>query len=150
MKTLFTIWILASCYAQAQCSNATLHGDYGFTVSGTRPTGPGGPLEQFIGLAMTRFDGNGHLTQTGASHGSINGDSIDDSVTGTYTLNSDCTGTMILQFPGGRPTVRTWIVVVDRGEEVRTVVMTPVTPAGPVAASNLTTSNGRKVWLTGN
>jgi hypothetical protein len=41
------------------CSNATLKGNYGFTVTGTRPTAPGGPIEQFVGVALTHFDGNG-------------------------------------------------------------------------------------------
>lgn len=72
MKTLIGILIMASTFAHALdrgvgkgCSNATLTGDYGFKVSGTRPTGPPpAPIEQFVGFAITNFDGHGGLTQT--------------------------------------------------------------------------------------
>ena len=46
------------------CSNATLRGDYAFTVSGTIwVTDPGGVLEEVQrgGIAMTHFDGIGGL-----------------------------------------------------------------------------------------
>jgi hypothetical protein len=122
---------------QTICSNATLQGAYGFTISGMRPTDPGGPVEMIIGTAMTHFDGNGNLTQTDNIHESINGFTTPDRPgTGTYSVNADCTGTMMLNVPGNPPlTLR--IVVVDNGNEVRTVVVDPVTV--------MVTSNGRRV-----
>jgi hypothetical protein len=47
------------------CTNATLNGNYGFTVSGQLfiPTGPGTfQTVQRQGIAMTHFDGNGNLS----------------------------------------------------------------------------------------
>ncbi len=157
MKTLLAILILTSTCAYAQdhhrhggrCSNATLRGSYGFTISGTRPTGPPpAPLEAFIGVAITNFDGQGNLTQTyGTSHGSINGDSSNDTGSGTYSINEDCSGTMTLNFTGKTPPVslKLWIVVVDGGDQVNLVVMTPTPNGAPFPASNLTASFGKKI-----
>ena len=156
MKTLMAILILASTCVHAQdrrigngCSNATLRGDYGFTINGTRPTGPPpAPIEQFVGLAITRFDGNGGLIQpVGSSHGSIRGDSPNDTGSGTYSLNADCSGTMTLSLTGQIPavTLRIWMVVVDRGKEVRLVVMTPTPNGTPYPPASVTTSNGKKI-----
>ena len=154
MKILFATLMLmltsACLYADEddrQCSNATLNGDYAFTVTGTRPSGPGAPLEQFVGWTVTSFDGDGGGTQVGASHGSINGDSIDDSGTLTYSLNPDCSGTATLQLSNNRPLLRLWIVVMDDAKEDRAVERAPLTnPPGP--ASNPTLSIGRKVWTS--
>ena len=134
------------------CSNATLRGDYGFTISGTRPTGPPpAPIEQFVGLAITNFDGYGGLTQpVGSSHGSISGDSPTDTGSGTYSLNADCSGTMTLNLTGRTLSLRIWMVVVDRGNEVRLVVMTPTPNGTPYPPANLTTSNGKKITSSDN
>jgi hypothetical protein len=136
------------------CSNATLRGDYGFTISGTRPTGPPpAPIEQFVGLAITHFDGYGSLTQpVGSGHGSISGDSPTDTGSGTYSLNADCSGTMTLNLTGRTPAVslRIWMVVVDRGKEVRLVVMTPTPNGTPYPPANLTTANGKKIRSSDN
>ena len=149
MKILIATLMLASARLYAsedgqKCSNATLQGDYAFTVTGTRPTGPGTPLEQFVGWTITSFDGDGGGTQIGASHGSINGDSTDDSGTVVYSLNPDCSGTGTLELPGRPVILRLWIVVMDDGKEVHIVVRAPLAdPPGP--ASNLTIAVGRKV-----
>lgn len=157
MKTLLAILILTSTCAFAQdhnkhrgrCSNATLRGTYGFTISGTRPTGPPpAPLETFVGLAVTHYDGQGNLTQTyGTSHGSINGDSSTDTGSGTYSINEDCSGTMVLNLTGRIPAVslKLWVVLVDGGDQVNLVVMTPTPNGAPVPPSNLTTSFGKKI-----
>jgi len=44
------------------CSNATLKGDYGFTISGFQPN-PDGSTSPIKGVAITHFDGAGKLTQ---------------------------------------------------------------------------------------
>jgi hypothetical protein len=136
-----------------RCNEATIKGAYGFTVSGTRPSGPPpAPLEQFVGLALTQFDGHGGLIQSaGSSHGSITGDSPTDTGSGTYSLNPDCSGTMTLNISGRTPAVllKLWIVVVNRGKEIHTVVMTPTPNGTPVPASNLTTSHGTRIGPPG-
>ncbi len=139
MKTTILGLLLAatSLWAQDFCSNATLRGDYGFTVSGMRPSGPGGPIETIVGVALTHFDGDGNLTQTDNIHGSLSGFPTPDRAgTGTYSINGDCTGTMTLENAGAPPlTLR--IVVVDNGNEVRTAVVAPLTV--------MVSSNGRRV-----
>jgi hypothetical protein len=160
MKTLIASLILAGCvYADDRpigggCSHATLKGDYGFTITGTRPTGPApAPIEQFVGFAITNFDGHGGLTQpVGSSHGSIRGDSPNDTGSGTYSLNADCSGTMTLNLTGQTPAVslRLWMVVVDRGKEVRLVVMTPTPNGTPYPAASVSTANGKKIGSSRN
>jgi hypothetical protein len=121
------------------CRESTLRGEYGFSINGTRPSGPNGPIEQMIGVALTTFDGEGNLTQTDNIHGSISGypaSAVDRPGTGTYTLKEDCTGTMTLNNVGA-PTITLHIVVVKNGREIRTVVTSPL----PV----MVTSNGVRV-----
>jgi hypothetical protein len=132
---------------QTVCSNATLEGDYGFTVSGMRPSSPGGPVETIVGVAMTHFDGNGNLTQTDNIHGSISGFAAPDRQgTGTYLINANCTGTMTLSSPGS-PTLTLRIVVVDNGNEVRTAVVDPTATvtSGTASPQVMVESNGRRV-----
>jgi hypothetical protein len=84
-----------------------------------------------VGVAMTQFDGNGGLTQIDTVV--INGVKVADfshtPATGTYTVNSDCTGTFTINFTDGRPTVMTNFVVVEAGSEIDTVVISPGTLA---------------------
>ncbi len=143
MKTAMTILLLMATAGWAQesrrpaCSNSTLTGDYGFSVTGTRPSGPNLPIETIVGTAMTHFNGDGTLTQIDNIHGSLSGFTAPDRPgSGTYDLNGDCTGTMTLSSPGS-PTLTLAIVVVDNGDEVRTAVVDPP----PVMVS----SNGRRV-----
>ncbi|MBM3784536.1 MAG: hypothetical protein FJW30_09275 [Acidobacteria bacterium] len=89
-----------------------------------------------IGIAITTFDGHGNLTQVDNIHGGTSGLNPDRPSTGTYTLKDDCTGTMTL-INQGAPPLELRIVVVDRGREVRTAVMSP--------AAVMVTSNGRKL-----
>lgn len=144
--TAITMWAQDSPF-QTVCTNATLEGDYGFIVTGTRPSGPGAPVETIVGVAMTHFDGNGNLTQTDNIHGSLSGLVTPDRPgTGTYTINSDCTGTMKLT-NAGSPTLTVAIVVVDDGNEVRAAVMDPTAnvQAGTSPPQVIVTSNGRRV-----
>jgi len=156
MKTTISILLLTASAVWAQdspfqtvCTNATLEGDYGFNISGTRPSAPmaGAPIETIVGVAMTHFDGTGNLTQTDNIHGSVNGSPAPDRPgTGTYTINANCTGTMTLSNQGA-PTLTLRIVVVDNGNEVRAAVVDPtaVVIAGIPAPQVMVTSNGRRV-----
>jgi hypothetical protein len=114
---------------EGRCSNRTLSGDYGFSIDGQILGGPSPILIR--GVAKTRFDGHGNLSQI--DWVTLNGvPSSPDwrSATGTYDLNPDCTGTMEVDFGGGSPILRLRLVVVDRGREIRTVV-----ESGPSAGS---------------
>jgi hypothetical protein len=118
------------------CTNETLRGNYGFVITGIRPTGPGTPQVAVVGTALTTFHGNGLLDQF--DNLNVNSPAVplnpDRPGKGTYNLNPDCSGTMTLTASGMTLTLS--IVVVDHGREIRTAVMTP---------NVLVTSNGRRV-----
>jgi hypothetical protein len=114
------------------CSNETLKGSYGGAISGTRPAPsvfPGGPglqgqLEQTVGLILWVFDGKGGFTQTISGKGTISGPGLELAVSGTYSVNADCTAT-VTSMIGGVPVAEIRMVIVDGGKEFRTFVVSP-------------------------
>ena len=104
------------------CTNSTIRGNYAFTIHGQILT-PNGPL-LVDGIAKTTFDGNGNLTQVDAV--AINGNiaAVWRPGTGTYTLNSDCTGTMTLINQGQAP-LHLAMLVSHSGDLIHTVVTVP-------------------------
>jgi hypothetical protein len=79
-------------YASSGCNLGTLNGNYGFTDSGFSAHGSHGSTpfpSDAVGIAA--FDGEGDVSATFAS--SFDGSSSTGNLyTGTYTVNSDCTG----------------------------------------------------------
>jgi hypothetical protein len=136
------------------CSNATLFGDYAFTLHGESlgvlapQTGAPPRLLPFAsplpadGVAMTRFDGHGNLTQvdfvmrngtSAATPGTpLTGDGFRAGETGTYHVSPDCTGWFKLQFPDTSE-VDVAFVLARGGREIRTVVTRQHVPALPPA-----------------
>jgi hypothetical protein len=105
------------------CSAATLQGDYGIQIQGTRPA-PGGLTESVIGVVLRSYDGQGSFTQVDNVKGSITGTVPDRPGFGTYDVNPDCTGIVRLQ-PGPGVFIEERLVVVADGREIRTAVMVP-------------------------
>ena len=105
------------------CDEGTLKGDYGLSLSGTRP-GVGGAPEQFVGISMQTYDGHGHFTQTDNNHGP-SGTVTDLPGWGTYTVNPDCSGTKTLWVQGLPFPIENRLVIVDKGDELRLAVMAP-------------------------
>jgi hypothetical protein len=130
----------ASATASA-CTNKLLSGYYGFTIQGTKLGGLGFTGQQ-VGVAMAQFDGNGNFTQidTVTIAGNVVSDFTHTPANGTYTVNSDCTGTFTINFTDGRPTVVANFVLVDNGNEIDTVV----TSAGGAQGILATSSIGKK------
>jgi hypothetical protein len=147
------------------CSNATLHGDYAFTISGQIFI-PNGPVIQREGIAMTHFDGTGGLSQVDVVLSSPNasppgGTSSTDPVTGfhtqetgTYVVHSDCTGTFSINFPNlATPTggsIPGAIIVVkfvlsDGGRAIHTIVTSLTPPGAPGPVPALIRSEGHKL-----
>jgi hypothetical protein len=106
-------------HASDVCSNRTLSGDYAFRIDGTvfAPA-----LALVRGVAMTHFDGHGGLTQM--DYATVNGRPLSADwrpATGTYAVNSDCTGTAEIN-GAGAPPLRLRLVVTRQGKEIYTLV----------------------------
>ena len=105
------------------CSEATVRGDYGIQIQGTRPA-PGGLTESVIGVLHRTYDGQGNFTQVSNLKGSITGTNPDSQSVGTYEVNADCTGIIRAQpLPG--VLIEERMVIVDDGRKIRAAVMTP-------------------------
>jgi hypothetical protein len=105
------------------CSEATVRGDYGIQIQGTRPA-PGGLTEAVIGIVLRTYDGEGNFSQVSNLKGSITGTNPDSHSVGTYEVNADCTGTIRAQpLPG--VFIEERLVIVDNGREIRAAVMVP-------------------------
>lgn len=104
----------------AQCSLSKSAGSYGFTLTGTviLPTGPI-PI-----AAVGRADLDAAGNASGAESRSVAGGFANETFTGTYTVNTDCTGSATLNFYESGQLVRTSVltVVFDNNErEIRMV-----------------------------
>ena len=105
------------------CSVATIRGDYGIQLQGTRPA-PGGLTESVVGVVLRNYDGRGNISQIDNVKGSITGIVPDRQGFGTYEVNPDCTG--IARFePGQGILIEDRLVIVDDGREIRTMVLAP-------------------------
>jgi len=140
----FVLLILgASSFGLAQsnspaCNAKLISGNYGFTLTGTKLAGLG-PTGQQVGIAMTQFDGVSSLTQidTVTVAGLVVADFTHTPATGTYTVNSDCTGTFTINFTDGRPPVTVNFVVVEGGAEIDTVVISAGGEQGILASGSI-------------
>ena len=117
------------------CSNSTLKGSYGISISGTRPAPPPpsgtpnyipGTIEQLIGVGTRTFDGGGNFTQITNEKGSLSGILFSNrALSGTYSVNSDCSGTLTLNIPGLPFPIVYDIVVVNHGRAFDSIVASP-------------------------
>ena len=106
-----------------QCSDATVRGDYGIQIQGTRPAS-GGLTESVIGVVLRNYDGHGSFSQVSNVKGSITGTVPDSDGIGTYEVSANCTG--IVRFlPAPGVVIEERMVIVDDGREIRTAVMVP-------------------------
>ena len=109
----------------AVCSNSTLRGDFAVVISGQTGVGTASPAPR-SGVSMTRFDGQGNVTDT--DH--IVADGVQPPTdwrtggTGTYTVNPDCTGKFEVNFTGAPPLIL-FFVVGKSGNAFRGVVGAP-------------------------
>jgi hypothetical protein len=104
-----------------ECTNHTLRGDFGFTIDGTVVGGPAPVILR--ALAMTHFDGDGHLTQVDfTTFNGVPGSPDWRPATGTYSINPDCTGRALI-VPVVGPPLDLRLIVFDGGRRVATVVV---------------------------
>jgi hypothetical protein len=111
-KTISFLPVVHAEETQSSCSLASLKGSYALDRQGTL-------VQSVLGLpapapwgevAVDNFDGAGSFS--GKATVNIGGAVLNGVVTGTYMVNSDCTGTQTVNTPVGL-TVHEAIVVVD-------------------------------------
>jgi hypothetical protein len=129
------------------CSNATLRGPYGFTghgeilglIGSDNKVHPYASTLILDDVALVTFDGAGNFSRT--DYGVIGGlpkggqTAFNPNQTGTYTVNSDCTGTMKIVYTAGGPVpagVETdlQMVIAQDGTLIESVVSKAVTVSG--------------------
>ena len=121
--------------AQAgQCSLQGVSGKYGYTTTGTIPT-----LGAVAAVGHITLDATGNLT--GAQTVSFNGAIVPETLSGTYTINADCTGTATVNVYHGGVLARTTnlnVVYDNNQRELHAIFL---------SAGTVLTVNGRKMFL---
>jgi hypothetical protein len=123
------------------CSNATLKGQYAFGVTSYTPPGqPNGPPQVVAGIKD--FDGKGNFTQRDYIGDSLRTRGQTDFApegqeTGTYTVNSNCTGSAVinLNVPGAPPgtgVIKVIFVISNGGRHIHEVVSEFIPPFSTV------------------
>jgi len=103
-KLAFTLIVLLVAVAPdlhaAKCSNASLRGTYGFSSQGFTEVTPDISSAGFVPWAETGlivYDGHGNISSGTftVNTTTANGGPLRGTFTGTYTVNGDCTGTIV-------------------------------------------------------
>jgi hypothetical protein len=102
------------------CTLGSSAGGYGFTLSGVviLPTGP----VPIAAVGRANLDAAGNVSGTEAR--SVGGGFADETFTGTYTVNADCTGTTTIRFYESGQLVRTSVLSIvfdNNSREIRMV-----------------------------
>jgi ABC-type transporter lipoprotein component MlaA len=116
---------MATTATAHSCSLASVAGEYGYTSNGTIVSPPVGP---FAAVGHVAFTASG--TFSGAQTTSIAGNFFDETVSGTYSVNRDCTGTAVVNVYHGATLARTTnlnLVWDDNQKEIRAIFLTPGT-----------------------
>jgi hypothetical protein len=124
------------------CSIASVAGKWGFTTNGA-VVGIG-PRDS---LGIFTLDGAGNLVHAKATS-SLNGTVTDETFSGTYKVNPDCTGQFaieIFDLSGNKLLTATLnIVIDDNGRELRAMFTSAVLPDG-TALGTVITVQARRV-----
>jgi hypothetical protein len=150
------------CFAadNDSCSDATLRGDYGFTILGDQPN-PDGTTTPIVGVGITHFDGAGKLTQKDftvdgglpslANGNAATGFHFAGGETGTYSVNSDCTGSAEIDLNAPAPpglssgVIKLMFIVPEDGATIHTVVSEITVPFTTAPLLNTTRSDGSRI-----
>ena len=111
--------ITSSGSAEAQTfSNKSLKGGYGFSASGTivAPNPLAGPA---VAVGLATFDGNGGCTLSDTINIAVLGIVARTSLSCTYSVNPDGTGTLTPTFSAPFGTTPAALVIVDKKKEFR-------------------------------
>ena len=159
LTLLLALNVIPSSAKAHGCSDATLNGDYGFTISGFQPN-PDGTTSPVKGVAITHFDGAGKLTQRDfavtagvplpGNGNAMTGFQFSTGETGTYTINADCTGSAEIDLnapipSGSTGVLKLMLVITDSGHAIHTVVAEFTPPGATTPVLNPTSSDAWKV-----
>ena len=136
------------------CSNATLKGEYAFGVtaytSASLPNSP--PYVVGVVNGIKVFDGHGNLTQRDYQGGNNAGPDFSPRgrEKGTYTVNSDCTGSMVINLnapvtSGSTGVINIMFVISNGGRHIHEVVSEFIPPGASGPVSNQTSADDWKV-----
>jgi len=148
--SIATLVITLAPAGQAQdnsCSTAKAAGDWGFTLSGTilLPTGP----VPAAAVARGSFDTQGKGNATTATEArNVGGDFANETVTASWTVDSDCTGTLMVNAYEAGVLVRISVlslVFVDNMREVLAVQQSLTLPGGATLPVVIT-ATGKRVF----
>ncbi len=104
-------------HAQGPFNNAALQGPYAFSFSGVESHG-----SHIVAVGRLVLDGNGNIT-SGSERRTEDGSEFVFTITGTYSVNTDGTGTLAMRFDGS---VDTWSIVLSaQGQFVKMVNIEP-------------------------
>ena len=122
--------LLNSIAAHAQpCSNNTLSGEYSYQVVGQVGTAP--PFQPFASQRLVTFDGVGNLS--GSGYRVLAGDVAASPVTGTYSVEPNCSASFditVFREDGSVVHVdQVFGVITEAGLQVRGVLVSIVAPA---------------------
>ena len=114
--TVFALRLISIPKVQAQnsCTNASFEGAFGYTFTGLT----GVKALPFASVGRLVADGQGNLA--GAETDSSNGEIFQRTYTGTYNVNSDCTGSEVTIDNFGK-TVKCNFVIVTGGREIQAI-----------------------------
>lgn len=107
--------LVPAVHASSGCTVANLNGTYAFSFNGFANVGKAGHVKTVptADVGVARFDGAGNVSAsyTDSTNGHISKGNQD---VGTYTVNSDCTGSIVDTTTGG-----TWdVVILGGGKEL--------------------------------
>jgi len=126
----------------AACSNASATGSFGFTTNGTLFLPGPAPV---VAVGSITFDRDGRTT--GSQDRSVAGDVAHETLTGTLTVNRNCSLTLVANvFDTSGNLVRTSTiqgVLVNNGKQIRAIFESVVLPDGTSLRSVLTTDADR-------
>ena len=128
------------------CSSETVAGNWGVTLNGTLilPTG----LVPAAGVARGTFDAQGNITSGATEARNVGGGFANETVTGSWVVKPDCTGTLTIYAYESGTLVRTSvlaIVFVDNLNEVLMVQDSLTLPDGTTLPAVIT-AEGKRVF----
>jgi hypothetical protein len=123
VATVVVLFMTVALPARAsQCSLTSVAGSYGYTTSGFVALAPG----SFVPVAAAgriTFDGHGNVT--GTQTRVVAGSSLDETYSGTYTVNPNCTGSFTVLVEPDTRTSTVDLVWTDNRNGISAVFTTP-------------------------